>query len=65
MTTAPLLLAAFLAVVVAGGALVAVHDAVERAWLAARTPAQRGPGVVRRGRQPRAAPPVAAWRHLH
>lgn len=58
-----LLLAAFLAIVVAGGTLVFVYDAVEAALSGVR---DRRPVVPRRPVRPRAATaPVVAWRHLH
>ena len=58
-----LLLAAFLAIVVAGGTLVFVYDAVEATVdrVRSRRPARPRPSV-----RPRAATtPVVAWRHLH
>lgn len=58
-----LLLAAFLAIVVAGGTLVFVYDALEAAVLSVR---DRRPARQRRPVRPRAATaPVVAWRHLH
>jgi hypothetical protein len=60
----PLLLAAFLAIVVVGGVLVALHDALQRLWSAR--------GAIRSNRAPVRSPnvrrpgsPVVAWRHLH
>ena len=58
-----LLLAAFLAIVVAGGTLVFVYDAVEATVdrVRSRRPARPRPSV-----RPRpATAPVVAWRHLH
>jgi len=77
--TAVLLLAAFLAVVLVGGALVALYDVVEGAWNGARAPHAARPvrGRVasaaplrahpptRTPTRPRAAGSAGAWRHLH
>ncbi len=58
-----LLLAAFLAIVVAGGTLVFVYDALEAAVAGLR---DRRPVRPRRPDRARAATaPVVAWRHLH
>jgi hypothetical protein len=65
MTTTLLLLAAFLAIVVAGGTLVALHDALERAWSAAARGAVGPAGHLRRTPARRAERPAVAWRHLH
>jgi hypothetical protein len=62
-----LLLAAFLAIVVVGATLVAVYDAVERAWPPTGA-AVAVPAVRPRHRSPRTCPrgtPVVAWPHLH
>jgi len=58
-----LLLAAFLAIVVAGGTLVFVYDALEAAAAAVRNrrPVRPRPSVRSRV----ATAPVVAWRHLH
>jgi hypothetical protein len=58
-----LLLAAFLAVVVAGGTLVFVYDAVEAAVCSVRDRRSARPRRPARPRAPTA--PVVAWRHLH
>jgi hypothetical protein len=69
MTTTLLLLAAFLAIVVVGATLVAVHDAAARAWADAGIAAAsmgRRPSTARRSQRsdgPRT--PVVAWSHLH
>lgn len=61
--TPMLLLAAFLAIVVAGGTLVLVYDAIEAAVEGARG---RRPLRPRRAARPRpATAPVVVWRHLH
>ncbi len=58
-----LLLAAFLAIVVVGGTLVFVYDALEAVVAGAR---DRRPARPRRPARSRAATaPVVAWRHLH
>ena len=61
MTTAMLLLAAFLSIVVVGGTLVALYDAAERAW------SDAAPAAVARRHTPprRAGAPAVAWRRLH
>lgn len=56
------LLAAFLAVVLVGVGLTALHDVLERAWRGARLPASRRPPHCPR---PGRGDPVVAWRHLH
>jgi len=64
MSHALLLLATFLAIVVVGGTLVALHDALERLWWdrrAASTPAASAHAPATR----RPGSPVVAWRHLH
>ena len=49
LTTAAMLLAPFLAVVLVGALAVAIHDAVERAWTAARASgAAEAPKATRR-----------------
>jgi hypothetical protein len=58
-----LLLAAFLAIVVAGGTLVFVYDAVEAALSDLRD--RRVVRPRRPARPPGATAPVVAWRHLH
>lgn len=65
MTTTLLLLAAFLAIVVVGGTLVALHDALERAWSASapRAGAAAAPHPRRTSR--RMQRPAVVWRHLH
>jgi hypothetical protein len=60
MTTVVMLLAAFLAIVVVGGALVALYDAGERAWCGGRA----APAAARRP-PVRSGAPGVAWRHLH
>jgi hypothetical protein len=70
MTTTLLLLAAFLAIVVAGVTVVAAYDAAERVWTGRRV-AVAAPVVGHRAsgrRSPRACrpgTPVVAWPHLH
>jgi uncharacterized iron-regulated membrane protein len=60
MTIAALLLAAFLAIVVVGGTLVALFDTVEHgSYRRAARSATAAP------RPMRAVPPVVACRHLH
>jgi len=61
--TPMLLLAAFLAIVVAGGTLVFVYDAVETAVAGARD--RRSVAPRRRAGRRAADAPVVAWRHLH
>lgn len=56
------LLAAFLAVVVVGVCLTALHDALERAWLASDLRTPRRQRVVAGGHRVGAS---VAWRHLH
>ncbi len=65
MSQALLLLATFLAVVVVGGTLVALHDAVERLWQSRRSPRSipRSGSATSRARP--AGTPVVSWRHLH
>ena len=77
--TAVLLLAAFLAVVLVGGALVALYDLVEGAWNGAHAPhaarpvrGRVAPQVPLRAHpparppaRPRSAGRAGAWRHLH
>jgi hypothetical protein len=58
-----LLLAAFLAIVVAGGTLVFVYDAVEAGLSDLRD--RRAVRTRRPGRPPGATTAVVAWRHLH
>ena len=58
-----LLLAAFLAIVVAGGTLVFVYDALEAAFTEVRD--RRAVRSRRPTRSRAATAPVVAWRHLH
>jgi len=58
-----LLLAAFLAIVVAGGTLVFVYDALEAAVTDLHD--RRAVRSRRPARSRTAAAPVVAWRHLH
>jgi len=61
MTIAVLLLAAFLAIVVVGGTLVALFDTVEHAWYRRAAPS----ATAARRRPVRTVAPVVACRHLH
>jgi uncharacterized iron-regulated membrane protein len=61
MTIAVLLLAAFLAIVVVGGTLVALFDTVEHVWYRHAAP----PATAARPRPVRTVAPVVACRHLH
>jgi uncharacterized iron-regulated membrane protein len=60
MTIAVLLLAAFLAIVVVGGTLVALFDTVEHVWYR-----HAAPRATARPRPVRTVAPVVACRHLH
>ena len=67
LTTAAMLLVPFLAVVVVGAVAVAVHDAIERAWVGGRasvgsvaSEAETGRRVAPRGSGSRGVRPVLA-----